>query len=77
MLRQMHDYMQKIISIFICGFTIGMNAHNCLLFMVVCCKKALDKGKKCGVLLTDLSEAFDCLVHDLLLIAMLYAYLWF
>ena len=69
----MHGYMQNIISLFICGFTKGMNAQNCLLFMVELCKKALDKGNKCGVLLTDLSKAFDCLVHDLL-IAKLAAY---
>ena len=73
MLHQMHEYMQKIISIFICGYTKGMNAQNCLVFMVEFCKKALDRGQKFGVLLTDLSKAFDCLVHDLL-IAKLDAY---
>ena len=73
MLSQMHAYMQKIISIFICGYTKGMNAQNCLVFMVELCKKALDRGQKFGVLLTDLSKAFDCLVHDLL-IAKLDAY---
>ena len=73
LLHQMHEYMQKVISIFICGFTKGMNAQNCLVFMVEFCKKALDKGQKFGVLLTDLSKAFDCLVHDLL-IAKLEAY---
>ena len=36
-------------------------------------KKFLDKNMKCGVLLTDLSKAFDCLVHDLF-IAKLDAY---
>ena len=29
-------------------------------------KKALDKGLYSGILLTDLSEAFDCISHDLL-----------
>ena len=37
------------------------------------CKNAVDKGKCFGALQTNLSKAFDCLSHELL-IAQLHAY---
>ena len=73
MLSQMHGYMVDRLSIFLCGFRKFMSAQNCLVFLVEAWRRALDKSKKCGVLLTDLSKAFDCLLHDLL-IAKLHAY---
>ena len=41
--------------------------------MVEMWKEALDKSQKFGILLTDLSKGFNCLVHDPL-IAKLHAY---
>ena len=32
--KQMHEYMLKKLSIFLCGFQKEMNAQNCLLFLV-------------------------------------------
>ena len=40
--------------------------QDCLLAMVENCKKVLDQGNGYGTLLTNLSEAFDCLPHDLI-----------
>ena len=34
--------------------------------MVENCKKVLDQENEYGALLTDLSQAFDCLPHDLI-----------
>ena len=44
--------------------------HNCQTLLVKCIedwKSALDENKYVGVLFTDLSKAFDCLPHGLLL----------
>ena len=73
MLYQIDEYMRDKLSLYLCGFRKGFSAQNCLIFMVEKWRKSLDKAGKCGVLLTDLSKAFDCLIHDLL-IAKLHAY---
>ena len=70
---QIENYMNDKLSIYQCGFRKGMSAQNCLIFLVEYWKKSLDSNGKAGVLLTDLSKAFDRLVHDLL-IAKLSAY---
>ena len=35
--------------------------------MVEKCKKAIGKGNEYGALLTDLSKAFDCVAHNLVI----------
>ena len=70
---QIEQYMEGKLSMYQCGFRKGMNAQNCLLFMIEKWRKCLDNKGKTGVLLTDLSKAFDCLNHELL-IAKLSAY---
>ena len=56
-----------------CGIRKGFNAQHCLMAMIEKCRKFLDIGSHAGALFTDLSKAFDCIDHELL-IAKLYAY---
>ena len=64
---------ENVMSKFRCGLRKGYSTQDCLLAMVENCKKVLDQGNKYGALLTDLSKAFDCLPHDII-VAKLYAY---
>ena len=72
MYDQMYKYFNKI-SKFQCSFRKGFSTQNCLLHRIENWKESLDQGGHYGALLTDLSKAFDCIMHDLL-IATLQAY---
>ena len=71
--KQITNFMDPLLSKYQCGFRRGFSAQNCLLAMLEKWKSSVDKGKAFGVLLTDLSKAFDCLSHGLI-IAKLSAY---
>ena len=56
-----------------CGFRKGHSAQHCLLVLIEKCCKVLDKRGFAGLLLTDLSKAFDCIDQEFL-IAKFHAY---
>ena len=64
--KQIENYMENILSNFQCGFRKGFNTQQCLIGMIEKAKSIMDKGRHFSALLTDLSKAFDCLLHDLL-----------
>ena len=71
--KQMQTYFDDILSKYQCGFGKGFNAQHCLVSMIEKWIKSVDNGGTFGALMTDLSRAFDCLHHGLL-IAKLHAY---
>ena len=71
--EQIFTYIEKHLSPYLFRYRKGHGTQHCLLFMIEMWRKALDEKKVAGSILTDLSKAFDCLSHDLL-IAKLEAY---
>ena len=65
--EQMTSYIEKYLSPYIFGYRKGHGTQHCLLAMIEMWRKALDEKKVAGAILTDLSKAFDCLSHDLLI----------
>ena len=64
---QIYEYLNKILSKWQCSFRQGYSAQHYLLVMVEKWRQCLDNGGVSGTLLTDLSKAFDCILHDLLI----------
>ena len=63
--NQLYDYFDKILLPSQCGFR--NSSQYCLLAILENFKKSADDGIEYGALLTDLSKAFDCIDHNLLI----------
>ena len=64
---QISKYFENRFSKFQCGFQKGYSAQHCLLAMIEKWKTAVDNGGAFAALLSDLSKAFDCITHDLII----------
>ena len=73
MYEQVMPFVECFLSPLLCGFRKGYNTQHALLKFLETCKITMDNGGFAGALLMDLSKAFDCLNHELL-IAKLHAY---
>ena len=70
---QITPFAHGFLSPLLCGFRRNYSTQHILLRLIENCKKALDTKQTASALLMDLSKAFDCLNHDLM-IAKLNAY---
>ena len=65
--RQISNFIGPFYSKFQCGFRQGCSIQNYLPSILEKWKAVVEKGQSFGALLTDLSKAFDCFSHELLL----------
>ena len=63
----MQNNFGNIWSKYQCGFRKGYNAQHCLIALIEKWKQSVDNGGAFGALMIDLSKAFDCLPHELLI----------
>ena len=65
--EQISSYIDSFLSSFLSGFRQGFGTQHCLIVMIERWRKALDNNSEAGAILTDLSKAFDCINHELLI----------
>ena len=71
--NQLSEYMQKILNKTLCGFRKAHSTQHALFRLFQAWQKELDNSRNVGTILMDLSNAYECIPHDLL-IAKLEAY---
>ena len=64
---QLNEHLESSFSKLLCGFRKGHSTQHAVLNLLRNWQNALADNKKVGAVLIDLSKAFDCLPHDLLL----------
>ena len=67
MYQQFSKLVEPLLSKYQCEFRKGYNTQYCLLAMLEKWKSSVDKGGSFGALLANLSKAFGCLSHELLI----------
>ena len=66
-LRSVQVFFDSILSKYQCGFRRGYNTQHYLITLIEKWKKNVDNGGAFTAMFKDLSKAFDCLSHELLI----------
>ncbi len=67
MTKQMQPHLNQIFSIYLSAYRALFGCHSVLIHSTKTWKKAIDNKQYVGIIMSDLSKAFDCLPHGLLL----------
>ena len=70
---QLYEYMENFLSQLLCGFRKAHSTQHALLRLIQSWEKELDESAFVGTIPMNLSKAYDCLPHDLM-VAKLEAY---
>ena len=65
--NQLNSYFDTIFCNLLCGFRKRHSTQHALIQLLRSWQRSLDKGEIVGTILMDLSKAFDCLPHDLII----------
>ena len=65
--NQISTFMEDKFSVYISAYRKGHSTQHVLVRMIEEWKKSIDNDKLVGAVLMDLSKAFDCIPHDLLI----------
>ena len=63
----MTEYINNKISPLVCGFSKGYSTQHPLIRLIEKFRSALDNGEDIALLLMDLSKAYGCLDHNLII----------
>ena len=63
---QLYDYTENFLNQLLCGFRNANSTQHALIRLIQSWQKELDKSGFVGTILMDLSAAYDCLPHDLM-----------
>ena len=64
--HQLSEYLEKYLNTLLCGFRKTHSTQHALFKLLQAWQEELDKSGFVGTILMDLSKAYDCLPHDLL-----------
>ena len=68
MYMQLYDYMENFLNHILCGFRKAHSTQRALFRLIQSWQKELDQSGFVGTILMDLSKAYDCLPHGLMVI---------
>ena len=65
--NQLSDYSNSFLNNILCGFRKAHSTQDALFKLLPSWQQVLDSGGSIGTILMDLSKAYDCMPHNLMI----------